>query len=62
MERKSRLKTLDDLTGSSKEEFKSICKLAFDMTTCSEQVFKAEDLSAFEPSLGLVTIDITSRL
>ena len=59
---RSGLKSLDGLTGKSKEEFKSICKLAFDMTTRSEQVFKTEDLSVFESSLGLVTIDITSRL
>ena len=62
------LKSVDELNDDSKEFFQRICKLAFDMTTSSKQVFKEDELllsdvaSSDEPALGLVTIDATAGL
>lgn len=57
------IESVDDLSISQKEHFKNVCKLAFEMTLSSKQVFKQGEVQSFfklqdeNDSLGLVTID-----
>ena len=60
------LKSLKDLFGEEELQFRSICKLAFDMIMNSQQVVSQSDaqvsLSDFTSSvLGLLTVEHTSR-
>ena len=65
-EEPQRLKSLKDLCGKEKEDFKLICKLAFHMIIKSQQVVSQSDtpvpLSDFTSSvLGLLTVERTFR-
>ena len=58
------LESPDDLQGQEKEIFDKICKLAFEKTTASRQVFKKKeirnifgDASSGSETMGLITID-----
>ena len=64
-EEKQQLKSLNDLFGEDKLQFRSICKLAFDMIMNS-QVFSQSDVQvslsdATSSVLGLLTVEHTSR-
>ena len=66
-EETQQLKSLKDLCGKEKEEFRLICKLVFDMITNSQQVVSQSDaqlsLSDFNSSfLGLLTLERAYRL
>ena len=61
-----RLKSLMDLCGEEEVQFRSICKLAFDMITNSQQVVSQSDTQvslsdATSSVLGLLTVEHTSR-
>ena len=65
-EEPQRLKSLKDLFGEEELQFKSICKLAFDMTMNSQQVLSQSDAQvslsdATSSVLGLLTVEHTSR-
>ena len=65
-EQSQRLKSLKDLCGKEKEDFKLICKLAFHMIIKSQQVVSQSDtpvpFSDFTSSvLGLLTVERTFR-
>ena len=53
------LDSLDDLSGENGRYFKELCKLAFNMTSNSQQVISQ---SAKLPSLGLATTDRIAKL
>ena len=60
------LKSLKDLLGEEERRFRSICKLAFDMITNSQQVVSQSDAQvslsdATSSVLGLLTVEHTSR-
>ena len=60
------LKSLKDLCGKEKLQFRSICKLAFDMIMDSQQVVSQSDAQeslsdATSSVLGLLTVEHTSR-
>ena len=60
------LKSLMDLCGEDKLQFRSICKLAFDMIMNSQQVVSQSDAQvslsdATSSVLGLLTVEYTSR-
>ena len=60
---------LEDLGERNKEQLFEICKLAFEMTSRSEQVFcrskdsiqLIDELGSDGPSLGLVTVDVGAK-
>ena len=61
-----RLKSLKDLFGEEELQFRSICKLAFDMIMNSQQVVSQSDAQvslsdATSSVLGLLTVEHTSR-
>ena len=61
-----RLKSLKDLFGEEELQFRSICKLAFDMIINSQQVVSQSDAQvslsdATSSVLGLLTVEHTSR-
>ena len=61
------LKSLKDLFGEEELQFRSICKLAFDMIMNSQQVVSQSDAQvslsdATSSVLGLLTVEHTSRL
>ena len=61
-----RLKSLKDLFGEEEVQFRSICKLAFDMIMNSQQVVSQRDAQlslsdATSSVLGLLTVEHTSR-
>ena len=60
------LKSLKDLSGEEEEQFRSICKLAYDMIMNSQQVVSQSDAQvslsdATSSVLGLLTVEHTSR-
>ena len=64
-EEQQQLKSLKDLCGEEELQFRSICKLAFDMIMNSQQVVSQSDaqvsLSDASSVLGLLTVEHTSR-
>ena len=62
-EEQQQLKYLKDLCGVEEVQFRSICKLAFDMIMNSQQVVSQSDaqVSLSEAVLGLLTVEHTSR-
>ena len=65
-EEQQQLKSLKDLFGEDKLQFRSICKLAFDMIMNSQQVVSQSDdqvslSDATSSVLGLLTVEHTSR-
>lgn len=61
---KGDIKSLDELSGDNNKRFRSVCELAYDMTTSSLQVFEASKLpssglNSDTSSLGLVTVEST---
>ena len=65
-EGKVQLKSLNDLFGEEELQFRSICKLAFDMIMKSQQVVSQSDAQvslsdATSSVLGLLTVEHTSR-
>ena len=65
-EEQQQLKSLKDLFGEEELQFKSICKLAFDMIMNSQQVVSQSDAQvslsdATSSVLGLLTVEHTSR-
>ena len=67
-DKKTRLRSLDDLPENYMEYFRKIYKLAFTMTVNRKQFLEQDEFSlsdttgSDEPSLGLVTIDCTAGL
>ena len=65
-EEQQQLKSLNDLCGEEEVQFRSICKLAFDMIMNSQQVVSQSDAQvslsdATSSVLGLLTVEHTSR-
>ena len=65
-EEQQQLKSLNDLFGEEEVQFRSICKLAFDMIKKSQQVVSQSDAQvslsdATSSVLGLLTVEHTSR-
>ena len=65
-EEQQQLKSLNDLFGEDELQFRSICKLAFDMIMNSQQVVSQSDAQvslsdATSSVLGLLTVEHTSR-
>ena len=65
-EEKVQIKSLNDLFGEEELQFRSICKLAFDMIMNSQQVVSQSDAQvslsdATSSVLGLLTVEHTSR-
>ena len=65
-EEQQQLKSLNDLCGVEELQFRSICKLAFDMIMNSQQVVSQSDAQvslsdATSSVLGLLTVEHTSR-
>ena len=65
-EGQQQLKSLNDLYGEDNLQFRSICKLAFDMIMNSQQVVSQSDAQmslsdATSPVLGLLTVERTIR-
>ena len=65
-EEQQQLKSLNDLFGEEELQFRSICKLAFDMIMNSQQVVSQSDAQvslsdATSSVLGLLTVEHTSR-
>ena len=65
-EEQQQIKSLNDLCGEDKLQFRSICKLAFDMIMNSQQVVSQSDAQvslsdATSSVLGLLTVEHTSR-
>ena len=65
-EEQHQLKSLNDLIGEEELQFRSICKLAFDMIMNSQQVVSQSDAQvslsdATSSVLGLLTVEHTSR-
>ena len=65
-EEQQQLKSLNDLCGEEELQFRSICKLAFDMIMNSQQVVSQSDAQvslsdATSSVLGLLTVEHTSR-
>ena len=64
MGEKPQLKLLKDLTGKEKDTFHSICKLAFDMISKSQQVVSKSDAQfpfSSDSLLGLLTVERTCK-
>ncbi len=60
----SKIKSLMELRGEEKTLFSSVCKLAFDMMTFSQQVIRKSDIQASflsDFNLGLLTVERTSE-
>ncbi len=60
----SKIKSLMELSGEEKTLFSSVCKLAFDMMTNSQQVVRKSDIQASflsDCNLGLLTVERTSE-
>ncbi len=60
----SKIKSLMELSGQEETLFSSVCKLAFDMMTNSQQVVRKSDIQASflsDCNLGLLTVERTSE-
>ena len=53
----SEVESLKDLQGEPRKHFRMLCKLAFDFTASSQQVFYSTDISTEAQTLGLITLD-----
>ena len=53
----SEVESLKDLQGEPRKHFRMLCKLAFDFTASSQQVFYGTDISTEAQTLGLITLD-----